>query len=88
MNRLYLQLKSGDSYSERRQRDGAGGFRNQERVAGPTYWQQQAYPVMLVIRGEDGAIRWMDVSSYLKRESAKSQTPVTQIIFDGEPFDG
>ncbi|MRR32695.1 DUF4365 domain-containing protein, partial [bacterium] len=50
------------------------------------YWQQHAYPVMLVIRTSDGEIRWMDVSAYLKRESADGNK-VKQIIFDGERFD-
>lgn len=50
------------------------------------YWRQQAYPVMLVIRTSDGAIRWMDVSAYLERESARG-TPVRQIVFEGDRFD-
>ena len=50
------------------------------------YWQQQAYAVMLVIRTSDGEIRWMDVSAYLKRESAGGKT-VWQIVFKGERFD-
>ena len=50
------------------------------------YWQQQAYAVMQVMRTSDGEIRWMDVSAYLKRESAGKKT-VRQIIFEGERFD-
>ena len=50
------------------------------------YWQQQAYAVMLVIRTSDGEIRWMDVSAYLKRESAGGKA-VRQIVFGGERFD-
>lgn len=50
------------------------------------YWQQQAYPVMLVIRTSDGTIRWMDVSAYLKRESQGGKKPVKQVVFEGEPF--
>jgi hypothetical protein len=41
---------------------------------------------MLVIRTLDGEIRWMDVSAYLKRESAGWKT-VRQIVFAGERFD-
>ena len=41
---------------------------------------------MLVIRTSDGEIRWMDVSAYLKRESARRET-VKQIVFEGERFD-
>ncbi|MDB6122972.1 MAG: WD-repeat protein [Pedosphaera sp.] len=83
--RLYVQLKSGDSYLKKRQRDEAEVF----QIKNPRwadYWQQQAYAVMLVIRTSDGEIRWMDVSAYLKRESAKGKT-VKQIIFTGERFD-
>jgi Domain of unknown function (DUF4365) len=84
-NRLYLRLRSGEPHSEKRQRGGVEDF--EIKTSGwAEYWQRQAYPVMLVIRGEDGVIRWMDVRSYLKRQSAKTQTSVTQIIFDGEPF--
>jgi hypothetical protein len=82
--RLYLQLKSGDSYLTDRKRDGAKVFQiRNERWA--DYWQQQAYPVMLVIRTSDGEIRWMDVSAWLKRETAGGRR-VTQIVFEGERF--
>jgi hypothetical protein len=82
--RLYVQLKSGDSYLKQRERDGAEVF----QIKNPRwadYWQQQAYAVMLVIRTSDGEIRWMDVSAYLKRESAGGKA-VRQIIFAGERF--
>jgi hypothetical protein len=81
--RLYLQLKSGNSYITKRQRDDAEIF----RIKNPrwaSYWQQQAYPVMLVIRTEDGTIRWMDVSEYLR--DASDGTEIKQIEFNGEPF--
>ncbi|MGO8926273.1 MAG: TIR domain-containing protein [Limisphaerales bacterium] len=83
--RLYVQLKSGDSYLKKRRSYGAEVF----QIKNPRwadYWQQQAYAVMLVIRTSDGDIRWMDVSAYLKRESTGGK-PVTQIIFEGERFD-
>ena len=79
--RLYLQLKSGDSYLTHRQRDGAEVF----QIKNPRwadYWQQQAYPVMLVIRTSDGEIRWMDVSAWLERNTAGGKK-VAQIIFEG-----
>ncbi len=83
--RLYLQLKSGDSYLTPRKRDNVDVFqiRNERWAA---YWQQQAAPVLLVIRTSDGEIRWMDVSEYLRRERAGG-TPVRQIVFEGERFD-
>jgi hypothetical protein len=83
--RLYVQLKSGDSYLKKRRRDGAEVF----QIKNPRwadYWQQQAYAVMLVIRTSDGEIRWMDVSAYLKRESTGGKA-VRQIVFAGERFD-
>jgi hypothetical protein len=62
--RLYLQLKSGDSYLRKRKKDGAEVFTiRKERWV--DYWRQQAYPVFLVIRTSDGKIRWMDVTAYL-----------------------
>jgi hypothetical protein len=85
--RLYLQLKSGDSYLHKRKLDGAEIFTiKNERWA--SYWQQQAYPVMLVIRTSDGKIRWMNVTEYLKQhsKSSKDGKQVRQIVFDGEPF--
>jgi len=83
--RLYLQLKSGDSYLHERKEDGAEIFtiRNPRHA---DYWQQQAYPVMLVIRTSDGTIRWMDVSDYLKRKSEGRKKAVKQVVFEGEPF--
>ena len=83
--RLYLQLKSGDSYLKKHKRDGAEVFQI-KKARWAEYWQQQAYPVMLVIRNSDGTIRWMDISSYLRSESTRAKTPLTHILFDGEPF--
>ncbi len=79
--RVYLQLKSGDSYLRRRERDGAEVFtiKNPRHA---TYWQEQAYPVMLVIRTSDGKIRWMNVTDYLRRHGPETK----QILFEGEPF--
>ena len=81
--KLYLQLKSGDSYLYHRKSDDLDVFTiKNDRHA--QYWQNQAYPVMLVIRTSDGNIRWMDVSQYLQAHRIKSSV---QIIFDGEKFD-
>lgn len=78
--RVYLQLKSGDSYLESR-KDGREVFKiKKERHA--EYWQAHEYPVMLVIRTSDGQIRWMNVTEYLKKQGKT----VKQIVFDGEPF--
>jgi hypothetical protein len=78
--RLYLQLKSGDSYLYQRRRDDEEIFtiKNPRHAE---YWLSQAYPVMLVIRTSDGRIRWMNVTDYLK-EHGKTK----QIVFQGQPF--
>jgi hypothetical protein len=79
--RLYLQLKSGDSYLYHRQRDDAEVFTiKKKRWA--DYWLKQAYPVMLVIRTSDGKIRWMNVTDYLRRHGPN----IGQVVFEGEPF--
>jgi len=79
--RVYLQLKSGDSYLYERQRDDAEIFTiKKKRWA--EYWLSQAYPVMLVIRSSDGKIRWMNITEYLKRHGASTK----QVVFEGEAF--
>jgi small GTP-binding protein len=78
--RVYLQLKSGDSYLKTRKKDGKEIFYiKKKRWA--KYWVSQAYPVMLVIRTSDNVIRWMNVTEYLK-----AQPGTKQVEFDGEPF--
>jgi small GTP-binding protein len=79
--RVYLQLKSGDSYLYARRGDGKEVFtvKNQRQA---DYWRAQDYPVMLVIRTSDNQIRWMNVSDHLKRHGRDAR----QIIFEGEPF--
>lgn len=79
--RLYLQLKSGDSYLYQRRRDDEEIFtiKNPRHAE---YWLSQAYPVMLVIRTSDGRIRWMNVTDYLKENGKETK----QIVFQGQPF--
>lgn len=79
--RLYLQLKSGDSYLYQRKRDDEEIFtiKNPRHAE---YWLSQAYPVMLVIRTSDGRIRWMNVTDYLKEHGKETK----QIVFQGQPF--
>ncbi len=97
--RLFLQLKSGNSYLEKR-RGGAEIFRIKEQ-RWVQYWLQQPVPVMLVIgtfseqderasgkdRLEFADVRWMEISSVLKRESQDGTKPVKQIEFKGERLD-
>ncbi|MEH2183161.1 TIR domain-containing protein [Nostoc sp.] len=79
--RVYLHLKSGDSYLYKRKRDGKEIF---SKPSYAQYWypDSQNYPVMLVIRTSDQQIRWMNVSDYLAKHGKRKR----QIEFDGEPF--
>jgi small GTP-binding protein len=84
--KLYLQLKSGDSYTRTRKHDGTEIF----TIKGgrhARYWMAQAFPVMLVIRNSEGEVRWMEIRDWLKRESDRGRKPVKQIVFEGERFD-
>lgn len=84
--KLYLQLKSGDSYLRQWKYDGTETFTiKNERHA--RYWMSQAFPVLLVIRNSDGEVRWMEVRDWLKRASDNGKKPVKQIVFEGERFD-
>jgi hypothetical protein len=84
--KLYLQLKSGDSYLRERKSDGAEIFTiKDERHA--RYWMAQAFPVLLVIQNAEGEVRWMEVREWLKRETDSGRKPVKQIVFKGERFD-
>lgn len=83
---LYLQLKSGDSYTRKRKKDGTEIFtiKDERHVR---YWMASAFPVMLVIRNSEGEVRWMEIRDWLKRESDNGKKPVKQIVFEGERFD-
>ena len=63
-------------------------------------WMNQPHPVMLVVgtfsederavekeKVEFAEVRWMEISSVLKRESADGTKPVKQIEFKGERLD-
>jgi hypothetical protein len=83
--KVYLQLKSGDAYLRRRERDGAEIF----RISKPRhveYWRNQAFPVFLVIRKSDGQVQWMEIRDYLK-DATEGGKQVHQIVFQGERFD-
>lgn len=81
---IFLQLKSGDSYT-RTLINGKEIFtiKNQRHA---DYWANQIAPVMLVIRNSDGEIRWMEIRKYL-REKREGGKRVTQIEFQGTRFD-
>jgi small GTP-binding protein len=84
--RIYLQLKSGDSYLRTRQNDGVEVF----QIRKPrhlTYWMGQPFPVFLVVRNSKGQIRWMDVRSLLRDVSDQAPLSPRTIVFNGEKFD-
>ncbi len=84
--KVYLQLKSGDSHLRRRKRDNAEIFYfGKPRHA--EYWMSQAFPVMLIIRGSDGEIRWMEVRDWLRNASSNGRKRIRQIEFMGGRFD-
>ena len=66
--KLYLQLKSGDSYTRQRPGEGAEIF-TLKKPRHAAYWMAQAFPVRLVIRNSEGEVRWMEVRDWLKRAS-------------------
>jgi hypothetical protein len=84
--KLYLQLKSGDSYLTTRERDGVEIF----KIGKPRhveYWMEQAFPVLLVIRNSAGECRWMEIRDWLRKATDGGKKKVTQIEFAGERFD-
>jgi len=78
--KIYVQLKSGDSFLRRRRRDNRVIFdiQNERHIE---YWQQQPCDVYLVIRTSEGEIQWMNLTSYLKSLPNKQSR---QIEFTGE----
>lgn len=85
--KLYVQLKSGNSYLRTRRRDGREVFdvKNERHLE---YWVSQPVDVYLVIRQTDERtseqnIRWMNITRYLKSRTDKRSR---QIVFDGEPL--
>ena len=84
--KLYLQLKIDDSHISKRVSDGALIFKI-PNARHAEYWQEQVFPVLLVIRTSDREVRWMEIRDYLKRESNKGKKTVNQIVFEAERFD-
>jgi DNA-directed RNA polymerase subunit RPC12/RpoP len=81
--KVYVQLKSGGSYLRARKADGSEVFdvKNERHLE---YWVSQPVDVYLVIRDRQQAIRWMNVTRYLKERKSKESR---QIVFEGERLD-
>jgi small GTP-binding protein len=84
--KLYLQLKSENSYFRERNRNGDEVFRvKDEQLA--RYWMEKAFPVLLVIRTSAGEVQWMEIRDYLRRTTENGRKPVERIVFKGERLD-
>ena len=86
--KIYVQLKSGNSYLRTRKRDGREIFdvKNERHLQ---YWLSQPVDVYLVFCQTDGQrdkpiIRWMNVTRYLKNPNTQTSR---QIVFNGEKLD-
>lgn len=86
--KIYVQLKSGNSYLRTRKSDDTEVFdvTNERHLE---YWISQPVDVYLVIRQTDQTtggqtIRWMNVTRYLKARRDKASR---QILFAGEKLD-
>jgi hypothetical protein len=80
-----VQLKSGDSHL-RKLRDGTEKFAMKEHCE--DLWAgKDTAPVLLIIRGSDGRIRYMNATEAIRAaQKANPGRAVTQIVFDGEEF--
>jgi hypothetical protein len=86
--RIYVQLKSGNSYLRTRKSDGREVF-DAKNIRHLAYWANQPADVYLVIRQTDQlrsepVIRWMNITHHLKTRANKRSR---QIVFAGEPLD-
>jgi hypothetical protein len=98
--RIYLQLKAGNSYLRRRKTDGAEVYRIKKQ-RWVKYWLSQPGLVMLVIgtfpedddRRRGGTeirfvdVRWMEIRDWLRQATDNGRKKVTQIVFQGERLD-
>ena len=97
---LCLQLKAGNSHLKKRKTDSIEIFAIKKQRWVKT-WMNQPYPVMLVIgtfseeddqtigkeKVEFVDVRWMEISSVLKRKSQNGKKAVKQIEFKAERMD-
>ena len=85
--KIYVQLKSSNSYLQTHRHDGREIFivKNERHL---DYWISQPMDVYLVTyliggHSREKTIRWMNVTQYLKRQKEKSR----EIVFEGETLD-
>ena len=80
--RVYLQLRSEDSYVQVRQHGMEGAVFVIRDARRAEHWLEKAYPVMLVVRTTDDRIRWMNMTAHLHLAGSKTEP----IVFDGDVF--
>jgi WD40 repeat protein len=80
--KIYVQLKSGNSFLRRRT-DGTEIF-DVKNTRHLDYWVSQPVDVFLVIGNSEQGIRWMNLTHYLKNRKDKTSK---QIVFSGERLD-
>jgi hypothetical protein len=82
-SKIYVQLKSGDSFLRSRKRDQSLVFdvKNSRHLG---YWVSQPVDVFLVVRQSDETIQWMNVTQYLKHRGPSRSK---QLPFTGERLD-
>ena len=85
-HKVYLQLKSGDSHLVERKRDDARMFRI-PKPRHATYWKNQAFPVILVIRTSNGEMWWMEIRELLRSMTETELASTSQIEFVGNRLD-
>jgi RNase P subunit RPR2 len=81
--KIYVQLKSGESYLRQRKTDGKEML-DVKDVRHLEYWVSQPVDVYLVVRDAEQTIRWMNLTRYLKERKDKTSR---RIVFEGEKLD-
>jgi hypothetical protein len=84
--KVYLLLRSGDSFLNSREHDSAEVFKVWNE-GNQFYWMEQVVPVILVVRKSSGQVSWMEIGDWLKRASKNGLTSFSEILFEGKRFD-
>jgi GTPase SAR1 family protein len=80
--KVYVQLKPSSSYAVESGYDEGPAFKIKS-ARWADYWKRMQWPVMLVLRTEEGRIQWMDMRAYLKRQRDNGG-PTRIVQFSGE----
>jgi hypothetical protein len=83
--RILLQFKLSEWYLTPSKRTDAETFVIKKAELAKQ-WEQGPEPVMMVLKGLDGVIRWMDVGKVLRHHKQLDKGSLPNIHFRGEPF--